>query len=108
MKDVTENKLFYRTIQVLYILLLICAMEIFIPLNDVLQLSTLPNTTVHDISNNLQFTHSKRSFSVLDTLIQQLTFPGFITVLMLLDTIVSYTFERTIRRIYSKTTAIPM
>jgi hypothetical protein len=114
MKDVTENKLFYRNIQVLYVLLMVCAMEIFPPLNDLLQLTTLPLNNVNDIST-IQLHHSNgsgggggvvlilRSLFAFDEIIEQLTFPGFITALMILDTILSFTFERTIRRIYSKT-----
>ena len=106
MKDVHENKLFYRTIQMLYCLLIVCSMEVFIPLNDLLQLTTLPNTVENkyvneDNQNSIRFF---RSLLPLDQMIQQLSFPGFISVTMILDTILSFSFERTIRRIYVKTT----
>ena len=105
MKDVHENKLFYRTIQILYGLLIICSMEVFIPLNDLLQLATLPNTVDHDYV--YRDDHSTNSFVrsrlPFDPILQQLSFSGFITVAMILDTILSFTYERTIRRIYVKT-----
>ena len=108
MKDVHENKLFYRTIQILYCLLIVCSMEVFIPLNDLLQLTSLPNTTetLHiDAVDHMSNTGSiLRSLLPLDQMIQQLSFSGFITMTMILDTILSFSFERTIRRLYSKST----
>jgi Kef-type K+ transport system membrane component KefB len=106
MKDVHENKLFYRTIQILYCLLIVCSTEVFIPLNDLLQLTTLPNNiennNVHE--DNQISKQLFRSLLPLDQIIQQLTFSGFITATMILDTILSFSFERTIRRIYVKAT----
>ena len=108
MKDVHENKLFYRTIQILYCLLIVCSMEVFIPLNDLLQLTSLPNTTetLHvDAIDHMSNTGSiLRSLLPLDQMIQHISFSGFITMTMILDTILSFSFERTIRRIYSKST----
>ena len=105
MKDVHENKMFYRTIQMLYGLLIVCSMEVFIPLNDLLQLTTLPNTSdnIYSHEGDHKSNIFLRSLLPLDLLIEQLTFGGFITVTMILDTILSFTFERTIRRIYTKT-----
>jgi hypothetical protein len=105
MKDVHENKLFYRTIQILYCLLIISSMEIFLPLNDLLQLTTLPTSFENYDAAELSRTDTSvvRSFLLLDQMIQQVTFPGFITAIMILDTVLSFSVERTIRRIYAKT-----
>jgi hypothetical protein len=106
MKDVHENKLFYRTIQILYGLVIVCSLEVFIPLNDLLQLTTLPNILEnnHIYDSNPNSNRFLRSILPLDLIIQQLSFPGFMTVTMILDTILSFSFERSIRRIYVKTT----
>jgi hypothetical protein len=107
MKDVHENKLFYRTIQILYGLLIVCSMEVFIPLNDLLQLTPLPNSTDNNFGHD-GFDNANgfiRTLLPLDQIIQQLSFSGFITVTMIVDTILSFSFERTIRRIYTKTTS---
>ena len=98
MKDIHENKLFYRNIQICYVLLIICALEIFPPLNDLLQLSTLPTTQylIQGVSR------PKSSWiSPLHSAIEVLTFPGFITVIMVLDTILSFSLERSVRRMYA-------
>jgi hypothetical protein len=106
MKDVHENKLFYRTIQILYCLLIVCSMEVFIPLNDLLQLTMLPNSTDNNFSRdgNHNTNDFLRTALPLDLIIQQLSFSGLITLAMIVDTILLFTFERTIRRIYTKST----
>lgn len=105
MKDVHENKLFYRTIQILYGLLIVCSMEVFIPLNDLLQLTPLPNSTDTSFGHdgNVNANGVLQTMLPLDQIIQQLSFSGFITVTMIVDTILSFTLERTIRRFYTKT-----
>ena len=110
MKDVHENKLFYRTIQILYGVLIVCSMEVFSPLNDLLQLTPLPNSTdrhyVDDHSSTGNHNHPTNRWLplLLDRLIEEIGFSGFMTITMLLDTILAVTLERTIRRIYTKTT----
>jgi hypothetical protein len=100
MKDIYENKLFYRNLQILYVLLISCALEIFPPLNDMLQLSTLP-TVVAEAPAALKL---KLWYKSLDAILSILTFPGFITSMMILDTLLSWSFERTVRIVYSSTT----
>lgn len=99
MKDVHENKLFYRNIQMYYLLLIACALEIFPPLNDLMQLTTLPTTrySFQKLSSHGEW----KSQLYLNSIIEVLTFPGFITIIMILDTMLSFGFERTIRRVYA-------
>jgi hypothetical protein len=100
MKDIYENKLFYRNLQILYVLLISCALEIFPPLNDMLQLSTLPTVVAEaPAARKLKFWYKS-----LDAILSILTFPGFITSMMILDTLLSWSFERTVRIVYSSTT----
>jgi hypothetical protein len=98
MKDIYENKLFYRNLQILYVILISCALEIFPPLNDMLQLSTLP-TVVAEVP-----AVRKLWFKSFDVILSFLTFPGFITWMMILDTLLSWSFERTVRHVYSSPT----
>ncbi len=44
MESLTENKLLFRSIQACYAVLFVCALDMFPPLNQLLQLSPLPST----------------------------------------------------------------
>jgi hypothetical protein len=92
MKDLRENKLFYRSLQVCYAVLAICALEVFPPLNDLLQLTALPsvNTLDESVSN-----------PIID-LIRTVDFPVFMSLLMALNTILSFSFERTVLHAFER------
>ncbi|GKY92667.1 hypothetical protein MPSEU_000236700 [Mayamaea pseudoterrestris] len=89
MADLTENKLFYRSLQVCYATLFILVTECFPPLNDLFQLSQLPAVVV-DMGG------SKVS-GVLDGLVLSVGFPTFIGGLMMVDTVLVYGAERMLR-----------
>lgn len=90
MKDLHENKLFYRSLQICYAVLAICALEIFPPLNDILQLTALPS--VDTLDENI-------ASPVID-LIRAVDFPVFILLLMALDTVLSFSLERAVLRAF--------
>lgn len=92
MKDLHENKLFYRSLQVCYAFLAICALEVFLPLNDLMQLTALPSAGVLEESV---------SHPVID-LIRIVDFPIFMSLLMALDTVLSFAFERTVLRAFER------
>lgn len=92
MKDLHENKLFYRSLQVCYIVLAICALEVFPPLNDLLQLTALPSVDTLDKGLSNPF---------ID-LIRILDFPVFMSLLMALNTVLSFFFERTVLRAFER------
>jgi hypothetical protein len=101
MKDIHENKLFYRNIQLYYVMVIVCALEIFPPVNDLLQLTTLP-TTRYSRETLARPESEWKAHLYLDFIVEVLTFPGFITMIMVLDTVLSFSFERSIRRLYAK------
>ena len=90
MKDLHENKLFYRSIQVCYSVLAICALELFPPLNDLLQLTTLPSVAELTVDSS----------NPVHSLIEVVDFPVFMCCLMAVNTVLSFSFERTILRIF--------
>jgi hypothetical protein len=117
MKDVHENKLFYRNLQLLYGILFVCALEIFPPLNDLLQLTALPTENVLGGSGHtstqqgyngglLLFLESWSWIFSLDWIAQILSFQVFVALTMVLDTVLSFTLERMVRRVYSKRSSV--
>jgi hypothetical protein len=90
MKDLRENKLFYRSLQVCYAVLAICALEVFPPLNDLLQLTTLPS--VSDLTMD--------DSNPLHSVIAMVDFPLFMCGLMAINTLLAFLFERTIRQTF--------
>lgn len=101
MEDLTDNKLLFRTIQGCYFVLFVCAVEIFPPLNQLMQLSPLPSSGPplfhlgEGIGHDAGFVH--------DMLLQSVGFVGFRTmlcVIMCLDTSLVTMAEKLIRSIF--------
>ena len=90
MKDLHENRLFYRSLQVCYAVLVICSLEIFPPLNDLLQLTSLPSVSELTIDETNPY-HS---------LIRVVDFPIFMCAVMAVNTLLSFSFERMILRTF--------
>ena len=90
MKDLRENRLFYRSLQVCYAVLAISALEIFPPLNDLLQLTTLPSVSELTIDDT----------NPLHAVISVVDFPILVCVLMASNTLMAFLFEQTIRRMF--------
>jgi len=90
MKDLHENKLFYRSLQVCYAVLAICSLEIFPPLNDLLQLTTLPSVSEITVDTS----------NPLHNLIVAVDFPVFMCTLMAINTLLAFSFERMILRLF--------
>ena len=95
MKDLKENKLFYRSLLVCYAVIAICTLEIFPPLNELLQLAPLPSiTAAATFDNTIPM--------VAQQLLSTITFSGFLAALMVADTLLVFAFERTIRRTFEQ------
>jgi manganese-transporting P-type ATPase len=92
MKDLKENKLFYRSLLVCYAVILICTLELFPPLNEILQLAPLPiiTTTADEAAHN----------PMVVQMLSTISFPGFLAGLMVTDTLVVFGLEGTIRRTF--------
>jgi cation-transporting ATPase 13A1 len=83
MANLNENKLMYRSLQVCYASLLIMCLEVFPPLNDLLQLSPMPV-----VMNIEQDSGSLRQLMSLVGL------PVFLCGLMTIDTALVFSLER--------------
>jgi len=83
MQDLRENKYLYRSLQVCYGVLIICALEAFPPLNDLIQLTPLPRLDADE-----SITHP------LAVLVRAVDFPGFMCGLMVADTLLAFAVER--------------
>lgn len=90
MENLDENKLLYRSLQVCYGVLIVCALEVFPPLNDLLELSELPSVvgTIPDFDNWLV------------QLVRLVDFRVFLAVLMTLDTGLAFALERFLIRFF--------
>jgi manganese-transporting P-type ATPase len=88
MQHLHENKLLYRSLQLCYAVLAVCALEVFPPLSDLMQLSALP--TVADLSSDTE--------SYFVDLVRLIDFPVFLTGVMVVDTALAFAWERFIVR----------
>ncbi|CAB9527936.1 Probable manganese-transporting ATPase catp-8 [Seminavis robusta] len=100
-ENLQENKLLMRSLLACYISLLLCSFEAFPPLNDLLQLSSFPDTTVErDFeSKEADFMLAMMNEPLLGVL-QMVEFPTFMCILMVADTALSFLVEKTIIRVF--------
>ena len=94
MADIHENKLLYRSLQVSYGILAVCALELFPPLNDLLQLTAMPSTS--DATGE-SFGHLLNSENPLNKVIVSVELPVFLCGVMAIDTVLVFAAERVIR-----------
>ena len=107
MNDLRENKLLWRSLQACYGVLLICALEIFPPLNDLLQLTPLSAVGVatHDVFTQEETTENIDGMisctlvsHAFAGLVQAIGFPVFVCGLMAADTFLVFMMENMIRK----------
>eukprot|EP00934_Nitzschia_sp_Nitz4_P002395 Nitzschia sp. Nitz4//scaffold23_size168460//129375//133401//NITZ4_002242-RA/size168460-augustus-gene-0.49-mRNA-1//1//CDS//3329543704//2390//frame0 len=89
-----KNLLLFRSLQVCYVILFACSMEVFPPLNDLLQLSRLPSESEVPVGYAHRISH------LMLTTISSCGFPIFISGLMALDTLLAFGVEHGIRKLY--------
>jgi cation-transporting ATPase 13A1 len=96
-----ENKMLLRSLQVCYGVLFVCALEIFPPLNDLLQLTEFPSTTGSD-EIGWQNAELDRSpfLAVVTGVVASIGFPLFMCCLMLFDTGLAFAAETIIIRTF--------
>ena len=98
-----QNKMLLRSLQICYVVLLFCALELFPPLSDLLQLSEFPATTKDAIEWSATKT-TDLDIHFLTSLAKELVishgFPAFICGLMAFDTALTFASERLILRIF--------
>ena len=107
MEDLWENKLLLRSLQVCYGVLFVCALEIFPPLNDLLQLAELPDVSA--MGDEVRSWRSTNSFApkgsllpLLEGAVESVGFHVFLSSLMICDTVLAFVAERIILSIFDK------
>ena len=101
MDDLHKNKLLYRSLQACYSVLAICALQVFPPLNDLMQLTALP-----DVENGMTPLVDDKELKMepwLEGLVQVVQISGFslfIFGLMVADTVLAFAVERLTRRLF--------
>lgn len=100
MQNLTDNKLLYRSLQVCYLVLAICALEVFPPLNDLMQVSALPSGSEQSDSTSVVL-----ESSFMTALVRMVGFPVFLSGLMVLDTVLAFGWERFIIRTFEKSSS---
>mmetsp|Transcript_25181 Transcript_25181/g.53685 ORF Transcript_25181/g.53685 Transcript_25181/m.53685 type:complete len:271 (-) Transcript_25181:1975-2787(-) len=95
-----ENKMLWRSLQMCYVILFACALEIFPPLNDLFQLAEFPDAEGASAEWMTDRTHSDQSnsffLSASTRLVQTLGFRFFMTGLMVCDTFLCFSVEKLI------------
>ena len=92
MQDLRENKMLYRALLLSYFVLMICALEAFPPIGDMLQMTELP--TIENMD--------QQKFEQLPDILKVVDFKIFLLMLMLLDTLLVFFIEHQLRAIFDK------
>lgn len=96
-----ENKMLLRSLQVCYGVLFACALEIFPPLNDLLQLTEFPSATGSGEMGWQNAELDRSPFLALVTgVVESIGFPVFMGFLMLFDTALAFASETIIIRTF--------
>ena len=100
MQDFHENKMLSRAVQICHAIIWICALEIFPPLNDLLQLASFPQTDI-SIAEDDNWVVSIAQAGGLTQVVRTLGFPTFMCTLMAADTVIAYGADKAIARLFS-------
>lgn len=101
-----KNKLLLRTLQTCYAVLVCCALELFPPLGDLLQLSEYPSISSED-AQEWQNEHSGTDpiLSLANSTVSSFGFPAFMCGLMFVDTALTFAVENLILSFLEPTTS---
>lgn len=100
MEDFRENTMLLRGVQICHAVIWICALEVFPPLNDLLQLSPFPQTDM-SVAQDDDWVASLEQAGGLTQLVRTTGFPVFMCLLMAADTVIAYGAEKAIARFFS-------
>jgi cation-transporting ATPase 13A1 len=89
MQSLSENKFLYRSLQACYAVLIVCSLEIFPPLNDLMQLTALPSVSEVD--------HMESNHPLFE-LVRLVGFQVFLPALMVVDTVLAFSADRIVRK----------
>ena len=98
MEDLHENKLMVRGLQVAYGVLFTAALEVFPPINDLLQLAPLPTILPSVLNDEGLALHMQLLFTMLSSI----GFKSCLCIFMILDTLIAYAFEKMLIRFIEK------
>jgi len=93
-----ENKMLWRSLQLCYVILFACALEVFPPLNDLFQLAEFPNVVGDGAKEWMVEFNTTENYlmSNLTKLVEAVGFNIFMTGLMLCDIILAFASEKLI------------
>jgi cation-transporting ATPase 13A1 len=97
MEDLVDNKLLWRSFQVSFGMLFVCALEIFTPLNQLLQLSPLPTLSMEESARLLENGAGENGDLLFFTLSKIVDIVGFrftLCVLMVIDSALAFVVEK--------------
>ena len=89
-ENLTENKLLFRSVVFCYFAIFVCAMDVFPPLNQLLQLSTIPTESAPVFNGG--------NSNIISQATEACGFRTLLAAFMVLDTACSMAFESLIRR----------
>ena len=97
-----SNKMLRRSLQLCYVILFACVLEIFPPLNDLFQLAEFPDIRYHSSRERVMETFNSNQNGILLAphlvkWVRAVGLKSFMTGLMLCDTILVFLVERSIR-----------
>lgn len=101
-EDLRDNKLLLQSLKICYTILFVCALEIFPPLNDLLQLAPLPHGDDATAHLTLEILRENPQFEVLQ-IFGVLGFKTVLVALMMIDTLATYYAERGLMRLFDST-----
>jgi manganese-transporting P-type ATPase len=101
MEDLRENKMMVRALQFCYTILFCCALEIFPPLNDLLQLAPLPSDSILVSSHSYTGDIYVKSLQILA---ETIGFKSTLCFFMVVDSICSYLGEKSLIRFFERST----
>ena len=103
MQDLRENKVMVKALQICYVTLFGCALEVFPPLNDLMELAPLPRhgeALFGVVESELTILHK----SILIPLTEYLGFKATLCAVMVLDTLLTYLSEKTLIKFFEPQT----
>jgi cation-transporting ATPase 13A1 len=99
MQNLRKNKMLFRSTQVFYVVLFASALEVFPPLNDLLQLAPFPETQI-DLDGTDDWAVAISEAGGVTRFVQELGFPVAMSIFMALDTILAFTVEKIVLKIF--------
>lgn len=102
-EPLNKNKLLLRTLQICYAVLACCALELFPPLSDLLQLSEYPPTNGVALKWECESNGTELILPLANRIVTSFGFPAFMFGLMVVDTSLTFAAEHLVLRVYEAT-----